>query len=407
MDFKIGSFLQPLSTGEQVITGVGFTPKVVILQMTHLTADGTAPEINFSHGVSTAVAQQLSFSGSVRDGSNSGGGRIEARATHLIENASQTTALADLTSLDADGFTLDWENAGTAVVVHYICIGGDDLSADQELLTSPASTGTQVITAAFEAVGVLFTGSHEDDAIPDHDVNNWQLFGAALDAANEVVSANSVASGNDAQQTQLSTRCIATLDVLTDATTEEAQFDSKSATDFTIDWTKVDAQAYVHTWLALAGIQIKVGTFSLATSTGLQAITGVGFKPEGLILFSNAAAASAIPVIHANLCSGAASSSTERFVIAGNAPDGDNTPKDISMSRAHIFQAITSGTPTIDAEADLESLDAGGFTLDIETASAISYEVHYVAFATEGVVPDPSVTNTGTIDCNVTDEATI
>lgn len=391
MDFAIGSFAQKTSTGSQAITGVGFQPKALILVGQDATADGLSPNIEFAYGVSISATERWSFGNSAIDFLNDIGKRIEETAINAINDGLTPTLVgsADFTSFDADGFTINWGTAdGTARIINYIAFGGSDLTVDADLLNSPASTGTQSETTAFNPDGLLFYGFHGPDTIPDNDGSMQPHFGAAVDSSNEASASNRFPnSPPGSESTQRTDRTILSSDGSA-GITRAAQFDSKDATSFTLDWLTVGATALRYLWLALGGISVKAGSFNLSTSTGNQSVTGVGFQPEGIIFFSFCEAATDSVLSAGSFCYAAAKSSTERFVIAWDRPDEGNRFADMSLDRAQVFQAVTTtGTPVIDAEADFVSMDADGFTLNNGTVDATSRQVCFIAFGTNPVVP--------------------
>lgn len=125
--FKSGNFLQKTSTGSQGTTGVGFTPKGLLIAST-LKAASTA--------VSTA-RQALCFGGGTSSTARGAinwlngpaNGVAELVRTQLYtarqDNATPTlNSAADLTSFDADGFTLNFGTAdATAREVLYFALG--------------------------------------------------------------------------------------------------------------------------------------------------------------------------------------------------------------------------------------------------------------------------------------------
>jgi hypothetical protein len=123
----------------------------------------------------------------------------------------------------------------------------------------------------------------------------------------------------------------------------------------------------------------KVGSFSLNTSTGTQSVTGVGFQPKALILWASDQTADGSGAdIQASI--GFGTSSTNRGVSSANAEDNQATSdRNCQYDGARILIINTAGTSTTRMRADIESLDADGFTLDIEATDAVAYQVGYMA----------------------------
>ncbi len=129
-------------------------------------------------------------------------------------------------------------------------------------------------------------------------------------------------------------------------------------------------------------LSAKTGNFALNTSTGNQAVTGVGFLPKIVLFFASENTADGV-IADQNVCIGAGISSTERAMATVN--DEDNvTTTDSSrvVSNVECLHLQSPGsTGTIRVIADLVSLDADGFTIDITTAPGSAHRVGYLALA--------------------------
>jgi len=123
----------------------------------------------------------------------------------------------------------------------------------------------------------------------------------------------------------------------------------------------------------------KAANFAINTSTGNQAVTGVGFQPKIVLFFPTINTADGINV-HAHASIGAGISSTERFSLTANSEHSvgtsDTTRED---SAALCIQVNAEGTGTAKYEADLVSLDADGFTINVTTAPGSAFRVGYLA----------------------------
>lgn len=152
------------------------------------------------------------------------------------------------------------------------------------------------------------------------------------------------------------------------------------ATDgFTIEPTGTDSIS-VH-WMALEGINAKLVDLESPTSTGTEAITGVGFEPKAIIsLMTALEALDSYP---------SSSDATQASIGMGVAdPDGYRN------SRTHCtYGALTSGAAASDHAvgsgisgsasgvlATLDSLDSDGFTLDWTTVQGTAKKGFAVAF---------------------------
>ncbi|HXI28505.1 MAG TPA: C25 family cysteine peptidase, partial [Vicinamibacterales bacterium] len=139
--------------------------------------------------------------------------------------------------------------------------------------------------------------------------------------------------------------------------------------------------------LALAGLNATVGSFNKVTgaATASQPITGVGFKP-GAVLFASAQdVTQAAPVADARFGLGASDGTTEGAATfeAADASASSNINSTDSTTKA--FVKINNATSTINAQADIATMDTDGFTLSWTTNDAVATEILYLAMAPAAV----------------------
>ena len=121
----VGSGLRNGSTGTQAITGVGFTPRLVIIQAVR-TASGYT---GWSSGSATSASDDTCINWSSDDTNRAGADNSEASNPEpgyiiVCQNPSGG-AYAQLQSMDSDGFTLNWTTYGGSGQVNFIyqCFG--------------------------------------------------------------------------------------------------------------------------------------------------------------------------------------------------------------------------------------------------------------------------------------------
>lgn len=106
----------------------------------------------------------------------------------------------------------------------------------------------------------------------------------------------------------------------------------------------------------------KVGTFNAATSTGNQAITGVGFQPKALIIWGvGTTTDGAWTTNWFTEGIGFSTSPTNQYAQAAEYFSGSADRRRIE---ACAFIQTNTGTSAIVRRADLVSMDSDGFTLD-------------------------------------------
>jgi hypothetical protein len=124
--FKAGNFTQKTSTGSQGTTGVGFQPKGLLMASSLKVASAAVTTARMA--VHVGAGSSSSARGAINH-LNGGTGVAELVRTQIYtarqDNATPTlNSAADLTSLDADGFTLNYGTAdATAREILYLAFG--------------------------------------------------------------------------------------------------------------------------------------------------------------------------------------------------------------------------------------------------------------------------------------------
>jgi hypothetical protein len=165
------------------------------------------------------------------------------------------------------------------------------------------------------------------------------------------------------------------------AVTKKASFVSMDSDGFTLNFTAANSNAGIVCSLALAGVRAAVGSFNKATGSApaSQPITAAGFKP-GAVLFSSYQMAAQTASISETGCSyglGASDGThqgSSAFTSANNV-----SPTTVDAIDKTSKALIKMNTPPIDAEADLTSLDATGFTLNWTTNDGVASQIGYWA----------------------------
>jgi hypothetical protein len=161
----------------------------------------------------------------------------------VVVNTSQTIlAQANVTSFDADGFTLSWvTNAASAGawIVHGLALGGADLTnVDVTRQTTVTSSGNQAFTGAgFKPDAVIFIHSLVSYGFSPY-VSGYTLGGLGFATATgqgaiSYASRNSAASANT-QRYQRTDLCMSA--VLQGNVYAEAEFVSMDADGYTLNW---------------------------------------------------------------------------------------------------------------------------------------------------------------------------
>lgn len=398
---KVGSFASPGSTGTLATTGVGFEPKMLLicLYKNQNTANGgpmsqvVGQSIGFAVG--TATGDQICAAWNVRgDGNYTTSVRWKQGAclTGSSSGANIVYIDAALSSFDTDGFTLNFSSASTDFMVWYLALGGSDLTGAKLVsLDTPTTTGTQAVTGAgFTPDALLFLSSAFNSTATDtYQSNGGSPQLGVCSAANGYAITNwgSTFAGTTGTYARTD-RVVALQKDFGPNLWGDAILDSLDADGFTLDWQTVSTEVTRIWALCLAGTNITTGNTTQRTSTGTTAVTGLGFTPDALFMYSNGqVASSSLASANASLNLGAAASSTERQAATyGRAHNSGGTPgtaQTLSTGKIALHHTPSTSSPTgstLTADADLDSFDSDGFTLDWTTVDATARTWGWIAF---------------------------
>lgn len=123
------------------------------------------------------------------------------------------------------------------------------------------------------------------------------------------------------------------------------------------------------------GLSVKAGNFALATTTGNQAITGLGFQPKLVIFWAFSVVLNG-STNELHMCHGAATGSLARFVTSRGFLGGASNFNDVQFRSDRCLYWNEPSTDTEQMSADFVSMDADGFTinvLNIESGTTVNY----------------------------------
>lgn len=375
----VGSFTVPAATGNQSTTGVGFQPKAILFFGNRRSSDAAtqngAANADMPHFIGMATS---SSSRGVVDCQDDYSSVASAAPTGTqcirLRNAAGTVQYAaDFVSMDADGFTVNWATANaTAYVINYMAFGGTDLTnVAVKSFSSATSTGNQATTGVgFQPDALVLVGSET-------------VYGVGCVALGFVSGTSARGGLGNAYDGGLSQyqRTVKAYAVPRGSSTTvglEADLTSFDSDGFTLNWGTVQAAGRTIYALCFKGGQFKSYSFTQKTSTGSQGYTGVGFQPTGVLMGGTLrAAGTTVTTARLALYVGAGSGSSARGAI--NYLNGGTGVAELIRTKIYTARQ-DNATPTLNAAADLTSLDADGFTLNYSTADATAREVLAMAF---------------------------
>lgn len=374
------------TTGNQIISGVGFRPTVVLAlgaptiaqQATAIMCAGAFDNQYHQWAMQTRLNDNDSATPFVNHEF------ATTKCIARVDSAGGTFASAAYTSMTHDGFTLSVTNGGAAVHrCAFLCLGGDDFRGNVGTFNSATSTGVQAITGVgFQPKAVLIA-TNKSNSTPGIVTTSARWSMGAMTAADQW--AVDTFMSDSAPQTVYGSQETTHAMLRTSSTSTyslQAAYSSMDSDGFSININPAPGAAVIWGYVALGGsIRVKAGTFSQPSSTGAQAITGVGFTPAQL-LFASASASAAGPQSQTRPSYGLAESSTKRVAYGNSATNGSSPTQAGRQASESLCITHNSGTgTTVTAAADFTSMDADGFTVNWSTADATARKEYYLAIA--------------------------
>ncbi|MBX5328383.1 MAG: hypothetical protein QHH18_03755 [Candidatus Bathyarchaeota archaeon] len=419
---KKGTFTKATTTGTQAVTGVGFTPKVVILWWTRQTLLGELPSISVGYGFATnysGLYQNRGVAFASDDGladSNAGRYRSETYSIIILSSGNPTaTALASITSFDADGFSLNWQiNENRADIIHYLALGGEDLIyAKAGSFSLSTASGTQDITGVgFQPNFAMFLWTYTEAV--NTGTSHAEIgigFAASPTKRAALVAASEDGRGTtDTWRQQRTDSCILLLDPTSGSQDAIVDFSQFLADGFRVN--KIDAPAAITPifYLALKGGNYDVGSFNSPTSTGTQDIATLGFQPAAIMLATQGRSSTMIGQ-HAEASLGGATSAADRGVTWFEDRDGlstsDNEMETLNTRIIQWRDRTASDTFSLRGSADFVSFLSTGFRLSWSNVEASGRQVIYVAFGGDNYELDLEVQWTNVYYNGTTEELAI
>ena len=369
--------------GEAVVSGLGFRPKAVVAWWT---------QQERSEGVETGNAGgfglwSASGCGAVAWASAHGTARATARTAATAgallgvdAQSGDVVMAADGVRLDGGGFALEWgQPPSHPWVVHYLAIGGEELSARvgwsepaagaPALDLTPAANGTRALVLAACAPG---PGEHE----------NGLGVGIGVVAGRDQAAASYCVPNGAAPGTVVGAQSPSAGVVLCQetGTTASGTIDLDSGAG-SVRRLETGGRPLQICHLALDGVRCTSGVALSPSSPGRRR-TKVGFAPEALLLVSWGLAPWAHPKPIGRLCVGATASGSSGC----GGWDDRNDEAEVTATHAHsstrkVLHVVDTMTGGTHATATVGSLDANGFTLEWPESDGKEREFAYLALA--------------------------
>jgi hypothetical protein len=391
-----GEWTSRSTVGTDVITGVGFTPSVIIVYASQAAANATFEEryarsFGVAIGTTASTDQKSIYAFSTDNSASSNVSSMYAQSVITIINSSGTTiAEATVSAIGADGFTINWTTIDIARIFHFYCLGGTDITdtavGSFDLPTS-GTTGN-VSTNIGMQPDLLFLFSRGAGAENSASTGSCGLSVGVASTTGQFAIGHTTVDGAatmDTGRTQRADRVILRVN-FSDATLIEAEasFVSFSATGFTLNYTSVDvgASTDVMGYLAIKGVTTIIDSFTTAGAT--QTVATGGFIPAGVMLFSVNGASSTAVQTNNRYTMGAIDDAVNGHAIWGG--DQDNVADSITavyQDNTNCYfsatEAATATSSTKNTVASCTGLSSSGFALSYSVGPATE-EVCFIAF---------------------------
>ncbi len=388
---KYGQFAAPLANGNSAVSGLGFQPKLVFFFTQLSTANDTYLGVTGAIGSfgMTDGTTQVAFGG------NHGTTNPASTSFCLTFSNFTTSTRAAITSLDADGFTLNWSGTSAADLVGYFAIGGADLTNVKIVSkTLPAAVGAQAITGVGFKPDCVFNIGHFSN-----NVDTKLSWGGASSLTHRGYQSYTRDSSSVQKAFTSTTNFIGGIDNSAGTIIQylEGDIQSFDSDGFTVNWTTVtSAETNTYYALCLKGASFYVGSIAQPGANGNQAITGLGFSPKGILALSNSQYGAGVTTGYGNTIAAASSSSAYGMRnIQSNI--GTGTLSTGFTSNTSFLRFISAVTPTINSDCTVSSFDSDGFTLNWSATDANARNTFYLAFGNSPPSGGKTITGISTI----------
>jgi len=389
---RVGQFAK--STGgapaSQAVTGVGFTPKVLIMWTEGRTSNGSfAADLQWALGwaVSSSAFRSMAMASQDAQASSVCNKRIASKALTILSAAGALVAECDLTSFDSDGWTLSWTtNDANATIIHYIALGGADISAGLINWQSPTSTGNHSKTGAGVAPTFVFSMGvgASNTGPPSTTAGIRQFLGAMTGSGEWSIALN---SQDNQATTNTARRQITdghTLDISnTGSVTERSNRVSLDADGFTLNLTTAPSTANHRFSLCIALKNAVCGSVNKSTGgapVDQTLISGLSFSPVVYGIASWQEAVIAATTDDNRLGFGASDGTREESGATNDDDAQADSTTDAISSTTKVYVKSNNEPPTVQAEADHTTLDPGGVTVTWSTNDAAATQLCVFGF---------------------------
>ncbi len=354
---------------------LGFSPAALVLWWgaTHLDGAraGNGGGLGFSAGREAAVAWASADAAAPAQTASRA-----AEAGILGINAAGDVVLEGRVALEPGGFAVDWTSpAGSPWSLHFLAVGGSEVEAAVGSLESPAASGRVHVEGFDVEPDLVLLAPTGTEGFDQARRGLSAAIGAAAgrrQAGASYVSRDGVAEAEVGGAQRGDAALVAAADRGGLAALGRLRRDA-------LEWDTVWPTPRRVPYLLLRGLRAKVGTAKGPVEPGSRKVR-VGFRPQGLLLFTWGLSYRPGPTDIGRLCVGAATPEAQGCLSWDDRDTpGPATATHVRSSTRDGLVVTNTQTGGIHAAASVSSFDRRGFTLDWSASDGHEREFAWVA----------------------------
>ncbi len=314
----------------------------------------------------------------------------------VTNNTPAVAGKADVNAINATGFQLIIDQVfASAVRVNYIALGGDSLNVALGTLDLGTGTGNiDVTSVGFQPDAVLFFGAGQT-TLDNTIVNDSILTVGVADGTDQWVFTGGTNNNTATSATSAygyEGECIAFPNNTLSAPETRCSLVSMLADGFRLNRIENAVASKLVVFVAFDLDELHVGTFLTQTDTTTPiSESGFGFTPVATLLASHSSAQNPVDTVSNpyEFSIGAFTAPTDRIAmsardnhLSATAVSGSMTSNAYAYIKqnANVNTGDSSSPLSVDAALDVQSIDADGFTLIMDTAAPAQALVGYLSF---------------------------
>ena len=387
--------------GVQRVSGVGLHGKALILWWTRQIAFGTRIHNSAGIGLVSSPTEQQAIAWAdddARSPSNAGRRSAAAAVTILLNGTPALDGQASFLGFTEDGFEFEWTtnpSPAEATIIHYVVLGNVVSRAYVGQFAGPPAGATGLRSyggVGFQGNLAIFMGTLQTSL---GDARHATMgFGAASGPLNRASVSIEIPDGTTNADTEIvhdNRRALMMYNpVLSEPTTDQLMdFVSFTPDGFTLNHVKATSGNILFWGLVLQGGSYNVNAFLRQTTLGDQAISGLGFRPNGVLFFGGSsylAYGSEDSGAEFILGAGSATAAGEKNTVtwAGSNDAVNPTNANQHTSDAYVIRDLSLSSQSAQNQATYKASDPDGFRVTwTQIQSGSGQKWFYIAFGGE------------------------